>query len=264
MSSPISEKLKVALLQCPLEWENPAANRLRFDQWFRSIEARQDLIVIPEMFSTGFTMNAAGTAETMKGDTVKWLCEHSADKDAVICGSLIIKERGKFYNRFIWAERGKIKWAYDKRHLFALAGENEIFTKGRKLSSAIDFGPWKVMPRICYDLRFPVWNRNTQSHIQIYVANWPAARIAAWDTLLKARAIENQCYVIGVNRVGIDGNGHAYPGHSAVYSALGESITPGANIDPEWIYAELELSHVAQLRAKLPFALEADEFRVKL
>ena len=217
----MSNHLHIALVQPDLLWDEPVGNKARFDELLKSVDGAH-VIVLPEMFTTAFCMS--GSAESINGESVQWMLQKARSLNAAVCGSLIIQEKGKKYNRFIWATpTGEIE-CYDKRHLFSLAGEDEHFASGleRKI---IKYKGWNICPQICYDLRFPVFSRNDLGYdILLYVANWPTNRILAWDKLLQARAIENQCYVVGVNRVGKDLNNSCYSGHSVVYDAYGESI----------------------------------------
>lgn len=253
------KELKVALLQTDLAWENPKENRANYDKAFAQLAEDCDLIVLPEMFNTGFTMNAAEVAETMDGESVEWLKKKSVEVNAAICASLIITEESKFYNRFLWAENGSIKSVYNKRHLFRMAEEHHTFSPGKERPE-ISYKSWRIMPRVCYDLRFPVWSRSNKFDLQIYVANWPKARISAWDKLLCARAIENQCYVIGVNRVGQDGKGIEYNGHSVVIDPKGNAITPERNAEKGWVYATLDLVSLEDFRKKFPVFMDSDSF----
>lgn len=260
----MAEKLKIALLQADLVWENAEANRNQFQQKIDQLSSDVDLIILPEMFSTGFSMNAENLAEPVNGPTLNWMKKISAEKDVAITGSVIIEEDGKYYNRlFFVTPDGNIQ-KYDKRHTFTLAGENEIYISGQE-RLIVNYKNWKICPLVCYDLRFPVWARNTEDYdVLIYVANWPAVRVVAWDTLLKARAIENLSYCIGVNRVGEDGNGHPYPGHSAVYDSLGKLISD----DSQWerVFQQeiiLEKSTLEENRKKLKFLQDRDEFILK-
>ena len=215
--------MNVALIQSPLEWENPEKNRNYFDEKIKAI-TDADLIVLPEMFTTGFTMNPFDVAETMEGETVLWLQKTAKAKNIAITGSVIIKENEKFFNRLLFVfPDGEIK-KYDKRHLFSLAGENEIYTAGQE-KLIVDYNDFKICLLVCYDLRFPVFSRNTEDYdLLIYVANWPKVRVNAWDILLKARSVENMCFTIGVNRIGLDANNHQYSGHSQVVDCLGNYL----------------------------------------
>ncbi|KAA1246264.1 amidohydrolase [Aquimarina sp. RZ0] len=256
--------LSIALIQSHLSWENPIQNREVFAQKMNTIDCSVDLIILPEMFTTGFTMNAADVSETMEGETVHWLLKMSQEKDCAIAGSIIIEEKEKYYNRFLFVTPNGTIQQYDKHQLFTLAKEQNVFAAGQE-EVIIEYRGWKIKPQICYDLRFPVWARNTSEYdVLLYVASWPKPRIQAWDVLLKARAIENMCYCIGVNRVGLDGKGYEYNGHSGVYDVLGDSILIEENpIEKEMIlYTKLEKAHILDTRKKLPFLQDADTFRL--
>jgi predicted amidohydrolase len=216
--------LSVTLIQSNLHWESIPANLAMFDEKISSIKESTDLILLPEMFSTGFTMSAERLAETMDGTTVKWMHEKAKEKNAVICGSFICKDGGKYYNRLVWMRPDGSLEYYDKRHLFGYGDENNHYTRGNG-KIIVELKGFKILPLVCYDLRFPVWSRNTNDYdVLIYVSNWPERRIYAWKQLLIARAIENQSYVIGVNRVGDDGNRIYYSGNSSVIDMKGEVL----------------------------------------
>jgi predicted amidohydrolase len=260
----MQDTLKIAFIQSDLVWEDPKQNRDNFNEKIEAITTTVDMILLPEMFTTGFTMNAAEYAETMQDESVLWMQKMAALKNAVLVGSLIIKEDSKFYNRLLFVyPDGKIE-TYDKRHTFTLAGEHKVYTSGNS-KVIIDYKGWKICPLVCYDLRFPVWSRNMENFdVLIYVANWPKPRILAWDTLLKARAIENMCYCIGVNRVGVDKLENEYCGHSATYDILGNNITP---IRPNKEHTEivtLERNHINFYRNKLRFLEDKDAFNLSV
>lgn len=259
MSQP--SKLKVALLQTKLHWEAVEENLKMVEHRVKLLPEGINLIVLPEMFSTGFTMNPSQVAEPNTGAAMSRLKELSAELPSAICGSYVAEENGNYFNRFFWINEGRLECTYDKRHLFRMAEENNVYSRGTA-DVRIKFKDWNIMPRVCYDLRFPVWSRSGDVDLQIYVANWPAARVAAWDKLLLARAIENQCYVIGVNRVGEDGNGIAYCGHSVAVDPKGEEVTAAANEAEEWIFATLDLDSLNAFRKKFPVALDADQFEI--
>lgn len=249
--------LRLSLIQKELFWEMPDANRAEFEEIIQGLVGVADLIILPEMFTTGFTMNAEKLAEPMNLHTQKWMRQMAKLSGAAICGSVVIKESGNFYNRFLWVEPyGGNEYVYDKKHLFSLAGEHEVYTAGTE-AQIIEYKGFKIKPQICYDLRFPEWSRNTFSHetgleydLLLYVANWPAVRIEAWDTLLRARAIENQCYVAGVNRLGKDGNGISYCGHSAVFEPQGTRIQ--YSILEEVLNVKLSLETLLKYRDSFP------------
>ncbi len=253
------QHLKIALVQVDLIWQNVEQNRLQFSKKIKSINETVDVIVLPEMFTTGFSMQPQEIAETMQGETVKWMQTLALEKKAAIVGSIIIFEDNNYYNRLLFVHpSGEIN-TYDKHHLFTLAGEDKIYTSGTK-KLVVDYKGWKICPLICYDLRFPVWSRNMENYdVLLYVANWPKARIEAWDTLLKARAIENMTYTIGVNRVGVDGNNLAYNGHSSVYNCLGEKQTKTIS-DEETVIITLNKNHISDTRSKLNFLADKDSF----
>lgn len=260
----MQENLKVAIVQSNLVWENPVQNRLDFIDKINGISEAVDVIILPEMFTSGFTMNAAAVAETMDGETINLLKKLAFKTQAAIIGSLIIKENNEFYNRLVFVKpNGDIK-SYNKRHGFSLAGEDKVFTSGTE-KLIVNYKGWAICPLICYDLRFPVWARNTEDYdVVIYVANWPKPRISAWDALLKARAIENMSYSIGVNRVGLDAKNYEYPGHSAVYDVLGKQIT---TIEPNKEQIEivtLSKSHIEKHRRHLGFLNDKDVFNLEV
>lgn len=244
-------------------WENPVANRELFSEKINLISESTDIIVLPEMFTTGFTMNATPLAEQEQGETLQWMQQIARNKNAAITGSVIIKEDDNYYNRlfFVFPEGTYNK--YDKRHTFTLAKEHETYTAGTE-KLLINYKGWKICPLICYDLRFPVWARNTEDYdILLYVANWPNKRVSAWDALLKARAIENMAFCIGVNRIGLDGNGFEYSGHSAIYNVLGEQLTT-QDYEKEIIETvTLEKKHITTLRDHLQFLQDRDLFQLK-
>lgn len=256
------DKLSITIIQSHLHWENPIANRLKFSETIKSNSERTDLIILPEMFNTGFSMNAAMLSEEKEGETLKWMMLEAKRHFCAITGSIIVKDGSRFFNRLYFVFPNGDYKQYDKRHTFTLAKEHETFSAGDK-HLLVDYKGWKICPLICYDLRFPVWARNTWDYdLLIYVANWPAKRITAWDTLLRARAIENMSYCIGVNRVGLDGNGHEYVGHSAVYDVLGSHIST-QEFEKEFIETIiLEKSHIKYHRNHLQFLEDQDHFNL--
>ncbi|QHI37996.1 2-oxoglutaramate amidase [Kordia antarctica] len=257
-----NQQLKIALLQTNLIWENPAQNRVQLAKKINAITETIDLIVLPEMFTSGFTMKPEVVAETMNGETMTWIKALAKAKNAAITGSLVITENGNYFNRLVFVLPSGAIETYDKRHTFTLAGEHKVYTAGTE-KKLINFKGWKICPLICYDLRFPVWARNVENYdVLLYVANWPKPRINAWDALLKARAIENMSYCIGVNRVGLDANSNEYPGHCATYDVLGEKIT---NITPnkeETEIVTLTKPHIETYRNKLKFLDDKDAFKL--
>ena len=213
--------LNVLGLQADLAWENPKKNLKQFEEQLARIHQKFDLAVLPEMFTTGFTMSPERVAEDIDGPTLQWMQKMAKTYDAAFLGSLPIKEGNQFYNRLFFVHPSGKTETYNKRHSFTLAGENKVYTSGNE-KLIVSYKSWNICPLICYDLRFPVWARNTEDYdVLIYIANWPVTRIKAWETLLKARAIENMCYTIGVNRVGKDANGYVYSGNSLIVDYLG-------------------------------------------
>ncbi|MBA0882721.1 amidohydrolase [Flavobacterium undicola] len=253
--------MKIALIQSDLIWENPKANRDSFEEKINGINESVNLIVLPEMFSTGFTMNPGAVAETMQGETVLWMQSLAKAQKTAITGSVVVEESDNFYNRMLFVfPSGEIQF-YDKRHLFTLAGEEKVYTAGdQKL--IVDYLGWKICPMVCYDLRFPVFSRNTENYdLLLYVASWPEKRINAWDALLKARAIENMVYTIGVNRIGVDANGHNYPGHSQLIDYLGDYLVAPTESENVFI-VELDQQKMISARQKLGFLNDLDSFKL--
>lgn len=254
--------MKIAIIQSSLFWENPEGNRDYFEEKINAISEAVDLIVLPEMFSTGFTMQPEKVAETMQGTTVLWLQSLSKAKNCAITGSLVIKENNNFYNRLVFVfPSGEIQF-YDKRHLFTLADEDKVYTSGNQ-KLIVDYRGWKICPLICYDLRFPVFSRNTEEYdLLIYVANWPKLRVNAWDILLKARAVENISYTIGVNRIGIDQNNLEYNGHSQVIDYLGNFVLEPQETEGVFMI-ELNKDEMLETRKRLGFLNDQDAFELK-
>jgi len=258
------QDLEIAIIQDELDWQDPAANRRRFEAHLRHLPPA-DVVVLPEMFTTGFTMAAAEHAEPMDGLTVAWMQEHARSLDAVICGSVIITEtrfgEPRYFNRLIWATPDGTVTHYDKRHLFRYAGETDYYTPGAE-RVVLEHRGWRIAPMICYDLRFPVWSRHSHDcDVLIYVANWPAPRHSAWQALLRARAIENQCYVIGVNRIGEDGNGLDHRGGSASIDFLGATLRDCGR-EACATTSMLALEGLRNFRRDYPFHLDADTFHL--
>lgn len=255
--------MKIALIQSDLYWEDVSKNRKSFESKINQIDSSVNLVVLPEMFSTGFTMNAPEVAETMEGETVLWLQSLAKQKNFAITGSLIILENEKYYNRMLFVfPSGKIEY-YDKRHLFSLAGEDQFYTSGKE-KVIVEYLDWKICLQVCYDLRFPVFARNVENYdLLLYVANWPKVRTNAWDTLLKARAIENLSYVAGVNRVGLDVNDYEHVGHSQVIDFLGNFILEPQETESVFI-VELDKKAMIETRKKLDFLNDKDIFEIKI
>lgn len=256
--------LYITIIQTDLHWEDKAANLHMLEQKISSITGNKEIVVLPEMFSTGFSMKPEVFAETMEGKSVQWMKRVAAANKIILTGSLIIQENNAYYNRLIWMLPNGQYGVYDKRHRFAYAGEDEHYTAGNKRLIATVKG-WRINLQVCYDLRFPVWARQQSQQdeaeydVLIYVANWPERRSHAWQTLLQARAIENQCYVAGVNRIGNDGNGIYHSGNSMIIDPMGETLY--TKKDEEDIFTiGLEMEHLKSVREKLPFLKDADAF----
>ena len=246
--------MRITTIQYDIVWEDKVTNLKNLTSKINTIQS--DVIVLPEMFTTGFTMDPKPFAESMTGKTIQWMKEISLLKDLAICGSIIIEEGGKYFNRFIWVNPDGTIYHYDKRHLFL--NEDQNYTRG-DVKLIIEYRGWKICPLICYDLRFPVWSRNSEDYdILIYVANWPDKRKLAWRSLLVARAIENQCYVIGVNRVG-EGDGLVYSGGTSLINALGEVQYTNSHIEEDWT-STLSKYDLDKIRNQLPFLRDRDNF----
>lgn len=257
------KSLKITLVQTELEWENAPANFREFNKILRGIRKNKtDIILLPEMFTTGFTMNAKKVAEKMNGASVQWMRELAAKKNAAVCGSLVIEDKKKFYNRLVWMRPDGTYEYYDKRHLFRMANEHQTYSSGKK-KLIVQWKGWRICPLVCYDLRFPVWSRNTGDYdLLLYVANWPERRRFAWSQLLIARAIENQCFVAGLNRVGADGKNITYSGDSVVLDPFGEKIS---NIKPSKVQIEtikLDPKTLLDARKHFPVMMDRDRFRI--
>jgi len=261
--------LKITIIQTKLFWHDRAKNL----EWFRSkIDSHPghtDIYVLPEMFSTGFSMKVEGIAETMDGEAVRWMKELASEKNAVVTGSLMMKEKDSFYNRLIWMfPDGKYEY-YDKRHLFRMAGENDHYSNGNS-RIIINYKGWKICPLICYDLRFPVWSRNRfkdgkyDYDCLIYVANWPERRSLAWKTLIHARSIENLAYVVAVNRIGLDGNDVNYSGDSAVIDFKGETLSRTSRFGDRCETVELSMPDLVTFRDSFPAGMDSDNFSLQI
>jgi len=258
----MSEKLKIALVQTPIFWENPTLNRAMLSDKINTISSDIDLIILPEMFTTAFSMNPYNIPHSEGKETINWMQQIADEKQVAITGSILYFEDNNYYNRLFFVEPDTKISFYDKRHTFTLAGETKAYKAGN-LKIIINYKGFKICPLICYDLRFPVWARNTENYdILLYVANWPRPRINAWDILLKARAIENMAYCIGVNRVGKDELGHEYPGHSAVYDVLGKELL--FSTQEEIITTTLSKEHIETKRNKLKFLADKDDFTLTI
>jgi omega-amidase len=256
----MNQNLKISLIQTDLAWENPAVNLKNFEEKISKDQTNPDLIVLPEMFNSGFSMNFF---EAWPSFTLEWMREISRKKEAAIYGSLAIKDKDQSYNRGLFVKPAGELNLYDKKHLFKYGKEHEAYSSGSEIVT-VEYKDWRIRPLICYDLRFPIWSRNTKPYydLLIYIASWPMARIEAWKTLLKARAIENQCYVIGVNRIGQDGNNLNYNGQSMIVDYTGHTMEDAQNKDGVFS-ASLSMADLINFRAKFPFLADADSFELK-
>lgn len=256
--------MRISILQTALQWEAPAANRRMLGEKLALLAGQTDLVVLPEMFTTGFSMQAAALAEPMDGETLHWMLDNAQAIGAAITGSFICRENGQYFNRLVWMFPDGTFQTYDKRHLFTLAGEHEHYTPGHRRIT-VEWKGWRICPLICYDLRFPVWSRNNPPQnpydLLLYVANWPNRRAHHWQVLLSARAIENQAYLAGVNLVGQDGNGHEYSGDSCILDYHGQAICRISGKEGAFT-AELSLAELQEYRARLPFLQDGDTFQL--
>lgn len=255
-----AESLNIAVFQFDLVWENPLVNRNEIDRLLSKVNANTDVVFLPEMFTTGFSMNAESLAEEMSGPSVEWMKEKAAEYQMALCGSLIIRENDNCFNRMLFVEpSGEIHF-YDKRHLFTMGRENEFFRKGKE-RLIVNYKGWRICPLICYDLRFPVWSRNLDDYdLLFYAANWPQSRDLVWNTLLKARALENQCYAVGANRVGEDGEGISYSGNSQVIDPKGIVLAELKDGYDSIVEATLSMDELMKFRAAFPVLVDADRF----
>jgi omega-amidase len=258
----MTDQLHVVGIQADLFWENPTKNIAAFEEKINRLTENTDLVVLPEMFTTGFTMNPKNIAETIDGNTISWMQKIAVKKQLAITGSIVIHKNNKYYNQLVFVHpTGKIE-TYSKRHSFTLAGEDKVYTSGSE-KLIVTYKGWKICPLICYDLRFPVWTRNTENYdLLLFMANWPVKRIKAWDTLLKARSIENMCYTIGVNRTGLDANNYNYSGNSLITDYLGEEISNLPKNKVGIVSATINKKSQNTLREKLGFLNDMDSFSI--
>lgn len=257
------EHLNITVIQPDIAWEDKEHNLRMYEELIKSAEGKKEVVALPEMFSTGFSMAPERLAETMDGASVKWMKDTAASNRCILTGSLIIEDGGSYYNRLLWVQPDGKVWHYDKRHLFGYAEEDEHYSPGEK-RLIVQVKGWKICLLICYDLRFPVWARNQggdEYDVLLYVANWPERRRLAWKTLLQARAIENMSYVVGVNRIGKDGKDIVYEGESSVFSPLGETIWQQAH-DVAVHTVTLDKEILQTTRANLPFLKDGDKFLI--
>jgi len=261
------QNLKTAIVQTDIVWEDIDANLFNFDNELKQIDGAPDLIVLPEMFNTGFTMNVEKCAENENGKTVSWLKKKAADKDCIIAGSLLVNEAGKFYNRMFWVSPDGSYESYDKRHLFRMGLEHHTMSQGLS-KKIVQLHKWKINLQICYDLRFPVWSKNNFNNDQydydclLYIANWPEVRNHAYKSLLLARAIENQSFVIWVNRVGYDGNQIYHSGDSMVIDPFGKILAEASPGAKEMLSVELNSLQLNEFRNNFKVGLDWDKFHI--
>lgn len=255
------QTLKITLIQTSLFWEDPVANRSMLEEKIWQTE-EADLVILPEMFTTGFSMNAPELAEHMNFTTTRWLKQMAMQKKACIAGSIIVEEEKRFFNRLLWVDQEGNVDCYDKRHLFRMAGEENVYSPGEKLLIK-EIKEWKICPLICYDLRFPIWSRNVdnQYDLLIYVAEWPASRQQAWRCLLPARAVENLAYVAGINRVGTDGNNIDYAGDSGVWNFKGNCLLDMKD-HQDFKTITLDKEDLENFRKKFPAWMDGDHFTI--
>jgi len=258
----VRDHINLTLAQVNLVWENRAENLRHLTEKLDGLSAQTDIIILPETFTSGFSMKPELLAETMEGPAIDWMKQQTAKTGAAICGSLIIKENNCYFNRFVFVKpKGEIIH-YDKRHLFSIGGEKSAFTPGSERTIFTYLG-WKIGLYICYDLRFPVWSRNrNDTDLMLFSANWPKSRSIVWNTLLKARAIENQLYVAGVNRIGSDGNGIKYIGESQVINPYGKVILESNHLEEGLYNCTLSLTELTDFRQKFPVSEDADRFEI--
>jgi omega-amidase len=254
--------MKITLVQPDLVWEDKSRNFMNLGTLISPLNNKTDIVVMPEMFNTGFSMNPVQLSEAPEAETFRWMKNIAQEGNFGLCGSYIVKENSHFFNRWIFVTPEKKYWHYDKRHLFSIAGEDKLFSPG-KTRLIFSFRGVKISPNICYDLRFPVWSRNQNDYdLIIYAANWPESRKEVWNTLLKARAIENQCYVAGANRIGTDGKGTKYCGDSMIVDPRGEIIVSAKPYKESSVTGEISMIELSDFRKKFPVLNDADNFTI--
>jgi predicted amidohydrolase len=252
--------MRLSVIQPDLEWENKSVNLLKLGKLLSSLNGITDLVILPEMFNTGFSMKTDHLSEPPDGETYNWMKELSRKGGFGLCGSYIVKEETKVYNRWVFVSPGEERSIYNKRHPFSMGGEDKLFTPG-KSRLVFRFRGVRISPYICYDLRFPVWSRNKNDvDLLIYAANWPAGRKNVWNILLRARAIENQCFVAGSNRIGTDGNGIYYSGESMIIDPRGEIIASAESDLEQCITSEISMDELSDFRQKFPVLEDSDSF----
>ena len=256
--------MKISVIQPDLAWEDKSRNFRNLGELISPLFNKTDIVILPEMFNTGFSMNPEQLSESPGGETFDWMKSIAEKGNFGLCGSYIVKEEMKFFNRWLFVSPGKEYRYYDKRHLFSIGGEDKLFSAG-KSGLTFNFKGVKISPYICYDLRFPVWSRNrNESDLIIYAANWPENRRSVWNTLIKARAIENQCYVAGSNRIGTDGTGIKYCGESMIINPMGEIMVSASPDEECSISAEVSLTELSDFRKKFPVINDADDFTINI
>ncbi len=256
--------MKISLVQPDTSWENKTENLADLENLVSPLFNKTDIVVLPEMFNTGFSMDPERLGEKPGQESFRWMKRIAEKGNFGICGSYIVNENKLFYNRFIFVSPGNEIWQYDKRHLFRMADEQNFFTAGKE-RVIFRFRDMRICPLICYDLRFPVWSRNRNDFdLLIYSANWPERRRSAWNTLIRARAIENQCFVAGVNRVGTDGNDIKYAGESILINYLGDTLADAGQNLSGVVTAEISINELSEFRTKFPFMNDADDFVISI
>jgi predicted amidohydrolase len=255
--------MRISVIQPDIKWHDKRVNLSTLESLAQPLYSNTDLVILPEMFSTGFTMEPELLSEPMDGETLDWMRKMADKGNFGICGSYIVSEEGKFFNRWVFVSPDKSLYYYDKRHLFSLAEENMFYKAGKK-RLVFEFRGFKISPYVCYDLRFPVWSRNRGEYdLAIYSANWPEVRVNVWNTLLRARAIENQCFVAGSNRIGADGKGIRHNGNSCIINARGELLS-AAGESACSISTDLSLQELTDFRNKFNVFRDADEFEISM
>jgi omega-amidase len=256
--------MKISVIQPDIVWEDKTRNYQNLTKLLSPLYLKTDLIILPEMFNTGFSMRPAELSESPDGGTLKWMKEMAKKGNFGVCGSYMVKDEMKFFNRWVFVSPGNEVFHYDKRHLFSMGGENSLFSAGQS-TLIFSFRGFRITAFICYDLRFPVWSRNRDEYdLLIYAANWPEVRRNVWSTLLKARAIENQCYVAGSNRTGTDGEGISYCGESSIINPRGELVSLAESNSQCSVTAELDMAELLDFRNKFPVSNDADDFTINL
>jgi omega-amidase len=256
--------MKISLVQPDTVWENKTENLGKLEKLIHPLFNKTDIVILPETFNTGFSMNPEDLPELPGKDTFDWMKNTAEKGNFGLCGSYMVFENNLIYNRFVFVSPENEVWKYDKRHLFGIAGEHKFFTPGKERLT-FTFRGVRISPFICYDLRFPVWSRNRNDiDLIIYSANWPESRKVAWNTLIKARAIENQCFVAAVNRIGTDTDGVLYCGESMLINYLGETIVSAGSGQECSITGEISIYELSEFRTKFPFLKDADDFIVRI